>query len=192
MGLLAKMIEKRDARPISVKINEYLEDLVFDVKELPYTIKYDIKRFIYRAKKLLDFIKLGWNDEDYDSEFISDLIRYKLDTMSEYFIKSGHAKSNERNAKRMRVASKALKQWHRYDFSCEYDRRHSIVEFEYDMDQQYLVKVYKGTKTPLSPNHERIVKEQTREANKYEKRMKKRYKKIFFKIMYNHYLKFWD
>ena len=192
MGLLAKMIEKRDARPISVKIKEYLEDLILDIKELPYTIKYDIKRFIYRAKKLLDFIKLGWNDEDYDSEFISDLIRYKLDTMSEYFIKSGHVESNEINAKRMRVASKALKQWHRYDFACEYDRRHSIVEFEYDMDQQYLVKVYKGTKTQLSFNHERIVKEQTREAIKYEKRMKKRYKKIFFKIMYNHYLEFWD
>jgi hypothetical protein len=192
MGLLAEIIAKRKARPLSVKIKEYLTDLIEDVKELPYTIKYDIKRFVYRAKKLLDFIKLGWNDEDYDSEYISNLITYKLETMSEYFIKCGHAESSDINAKRMRVASKALKQWHRYDFACEYDRRHFVVKFEYDMDQQYLVKVFKGTKTPIGPILELAVKEQTREAIKYEKRMKKRYKKIFFKIMYNHYLEFWD
>lgn len=194
MDLLTTIKQRREARTLPVKIKEYLSDIKDYILDIPYTIKCDYRRFTFRVKKLVDFIKLSWNDEDYDSEFMSDLIRYKLDSMVEYFTKHGHAESNDLNAKRMRVASKALKQWHRYDFSEVYDRRHGIVEFEYDfdMDSPYLVKVYKGTSTPLTTNHERIVKEQTRESIKFEKRMKKRYKKIFFKIMYNHYLEFWD
>ena len=44
-----------------------------------------LEYFVFRVMKLWQFIKLGWNDYDYDFAFLLGLERYKLRRMSEYF-----------------------------------------------------------------------------------------------------------
>lgn len=44
-------------------------------------------RFVYRVKKLRDFIKLGWNDEDFDYVFILYIEKYKLKKLLEEYEK---------------------------------------------------------------------------------------------------------
>ena len=43
--------------------------------------------FVHRIKKLRDFIRLGWNDEDFDYVFILYTEKYKLEKLLEEFEK---------------------------------------------------------------------------------------------------------
>ena len=57
------------------------------VINLSAKIKMRWSLFVHRIKKLRDFIKLGWNDEDFDYAFILYTEKYKLEKLLEEFEK---------------------------------------------------------------------------------------------------------
>lgn len=62
-------------------------------------IKRDLKRFTFRIKRLIDFIKIGYNDYDWGYDYLLDIEKYKLKKMSQYFHKSKIAEGNEERAR---------------------------------------------------------------------------------------------
>ena len=44
-----------------------------------------VKRFLYRLKRLLDWLPVIWNDRDFDYAFLLEIIQYKLRKMQEWF-----------------------------------------------------------------------------------------------------------
>ena len=49
---------------------------------------YKIKRFFNKIIRILEFIKLGWRDEDWDYEYMLDLIEFKCKKMRKYLTNS--------------------------------------------------------------------------------------------------------
>lgn len=198
MNLRETLDEIQDNKSLVAKIKEAYSDIVEYITDIPYDIKVLFQRFMHRTRKLVQFIKLGWNDYDFDHAYLTDLLVYKLNAMSKYHKESGHTEDADKMAKQLRVAAKALRKYTELDHAAVYDRRNpSKVNSEYSWGRTEnglltLKRVYIGTNTEISENDSKIIQEEMRQSLKYEKRQLKRYKRVFFKIMYDNYLKFWD
>lgn len=196
---LRKALDDIQARKSTLtKIKEAYSDIVEYITDIPYDIKVLFQRLTHRTRKLIDFIKLGWNDYDFDHAYLTEVLVYKLNAMSKYHKESGHTVDADKMAKQLRVAAKALQKYTVLDHSLDYDRRNpSKVDSEYNWSRTdngllSLRRVYTGTEVEISEEDAKIIREEMRQSMRYEKRQLKRYKRIFFKIMYDNYLKFWD
>ena len=49
---------------------------------------YKIKRFFKKIVRVLEFIKLGWQDEDWDFDYMLELIKFKCEKMRKYLTSS--------------------------------------------------------------------------------------------------------
>ena len=198
MNLRKALDEIQAQKSISTKIKEAYSDVIEYVTDIPYDIKVLFQRFTHRTRKLIEFIKLGWNDYDFDHAYLTEVLVYKLNAMSKYHKESGHTVDADKMAKQLRVAAKALQKYTVLDHSLDYDRRNpSKVDSEYNWSRTdngllSLRRVYAGTDVEISEEDAKIIREEMRQSLRYEKRQLKRYKRIFFKIMYDNYLKFWD
>lgn len=52
---------------------------------------YRIKRFLRKIGKIIGWLPILWKDEDWDYEYILDILRHKVDTMGVYIRDSGIA-----------------------------------------------------------------------------------------------------
>lgn len=198
MNLRNALDDIQASKSVYTKIKEAYSDVVEYITDIPYDIKVLFQRFTHRTRKLVQFIKLGWNDYDFDHAYLTDLLVYKLNAMSKYHKESGYSVDADKMAKQLRVAAKALQKYTELDHAADYDRRNpSKVNSEPSWCRTEnglltLKRVYTGTNTEISEDDSMIIREERRQSMRYEKRQLKRYKRIFFKIMYDNYLKFWD
>ena len=189
-------VEKKKTLPKLVK--SYIEDFLDMLEDLPYDIQFIYTRTIHRTRKLYDFIKLGWEDQDYDYGYLTDILKYKLDKMSLLHKNEGHAADHNIVAKRLRVASKALTLWQKDDYHSKYCDKKECLAYDYiskpsgEKGFSQLIRVYEGTSIELTDYDEAAVRKIYANARKFETHMKKKYKKIFFRIMYKYYESFWD
>lgn len=185
-------------KSVLTKIKEGYGDAVEHVIDIPYDIKVLFERFTHRMRKLIQFIKLGWDDYDWDHGYLTNILVYKLNAMSVYHKTRGHTVDADKMAKQLRVAAKALQKYTVLDHSLDYDRRHpSKVDSEHswrNTENGFLTlkRVYTGTNIEISEDDAKIIREEMKQSLRYEKRQLKRYRRIFFKITYDNYLTWWD
>lgn len=198
MNLRKVLDDIQASKSLLTKIKEGYSDIVEYIVDIPYDIGILFQRFNHRTRKLIQFIKLGWNDYDFDHGYLTDLLVYKLNAMSKYHKESGHTEDADKMAKQMRVAAKALQKYTDFNHATDYDRRNpSKINSEHSWNRTEsgllsLKRVYTGTNLELSEEDIKIIREECRQSIRYEKRQLKRYKRIFFKLMYDNYLKWWD
>ena len=193
MGKLNRLIENRK----SMTILERCEECITFLKYLPEDVSYKCKRAYKRVIKLSKFLALGWNDEDYDHSYLTDMLVYKLNAMSELQKKEGHGVTHLNIAKQLRVARKALQLWQKDDYYINYIDKKEKTAWEYASFPSTegffrLERVYTGTDLRVSEKDTIVIGKNSNAARRYEARMKKKYKRIFFRIMYKHYEQWWD
>ena len=112
---------------------------------------YKIKRFFRKIKRVLEFLPLAWHDEDWDYDFLIELIKFKCEKMRTYF--RGTSILSEANAKEIIIGlNRTL--WH---IDC-YRNPEKSYEDEYG---EFTLKVGHRTKhlenglsQMISTNHE--------------------------------------
>lgn len=158
------------------------------------------ERFANRALKLWDFIKLGWNDNDWDYEYTYELLRYKFKKQEEYFLNSNIAVDNIKSAKIARVLNKSLDRFNgnKFDYYEKYREKHLPFKVDFafipaeDPNYRTMIWVYEDSKIPLSTSDLELMQSVSNKAAKYERRMVKKYRKIFYRTMYKHMEELWD
>jgi hypothetical protein len=159
------------------------------------------KRFKRRVLKLIDFVKLGWEDNDWDYGYTYTLLHYKFKKQAEYFEKLGIAQDNKYTAKICRVLYKCIERFEQkegFDYFNMYAEKKLPFKTDFkfiplqDIDGSRLVTVYEGTDIPLSTADAELKLKIIRRAANFEHRMTKKYRKIFYKTMYKNMEKLWD
>lgn len=162
---------------------------------------HSIKKAHFRITRLIDFIKLGWNDYDWDYGFTYTLLHYKFKKQAEYFAKSGIAQDHKHTAKACRVLYKSLSKFEQYDNDYFNKYMEKKLPFKYDMsfgkvnhstELSSVIWVYEGTNTPLSEADTALKLKIVGRAMRYEQRMIAKYRKIFYKTMDKYMERFWD
>lgn len=160
-----------------------------------------VKRFVNRANKLIDFIKLGWEDNDWDYGYTYKILHYKFKKQAEYFEKSGLVDGSDYMAKVCRVLYKSIERFEEkegFDFFTMYmDKKLPFkTDFKFvpaeHSDYSTMISVYAGTDIPLSTSDMELKSKIVRRAANFEYRMKKKYRKIFYRTMYKNMEKLWD
>jgi hypothetical protein len=161
-------------------------------------IKIILKRFIYRINKLCDFIKLGWNDYDWDYQFMLDILEYKFKKMENQFKYHGVAEDSNKSEQICRVLHKSLSKYQNDNYINKYKEKYLPFDVTFKITRNEddsvikLVTIRSDTLEELTEDETVLYHKVFRRGYKYEKRMKKKYKKIFFKTMYKHLEKLWD
>lgn len=161
--------------------------------------KYD--RIQHRITKLFQFIKLGWNDNDWDYGYTYDILKYKLECQLDTFNNSPIHMENTFSAKVCRVALKALDKFHYDKFEYHSNYAEKNLPFKYKMsfvpspDIQgcsRMVWVYEDSEQPLALVDLELKNKVGREAIALEQRMHKKYKDLFYNLLNKHMDTLWD
>lgn len=175
------------------KFDEWLKDKEDDVI-------HELKKAYFRITRLIDFIKLGWNDYDWDFGYTYTFLHYKFKKQAEYFAKSGIAQDHKHTAKICRVLYKSLAKFEQHDDDYFNKYMEKKLPFKYEMsfskldgkDLSRLVWVYKDTDIPLSEADTALKSKIVGRAMRYEQRMVSKYRKIFYRTMDKYMEKLWD
>lgn len=88
----------------SIKAFTY-NNIIFNVTH----IGWNVKRFVFRCKKIKDFIKLAMKDNDFDFGFALSLEKYKLEKMIKFFMSNDtHVENDYAIAKDLKLAYNLL------------------------------------------------------------------------------------
>lgn len=68
----------------------------------------NIKDFLERIVKVLEWSKIIWEDQDWDYDFLLDIIRYKLCRMQKYFESSDVSCDNNKTSEQIKEAIRRL------------------------------------------------------------------------------------
>ena len=176
------------------KINNWLKDKEDD-------IIHRVKKAYFRIVRLIDYIKLGWEDYDWDYGYTYNYLHFKFKKQAEYFAKSGIAQDHKHTAKVCRVLYKSLErfQQHNDDYFSKYmDKK---LPFKYSMSfaklneetgMSRVIWVYEGTDIPLSEADSALKSKIVGRASRYEQRMVTKYRKVFYSTMDKYMEKLWD
>ena len=164
-------------------------------------IKRKYNRIAHRITKLIQYIKLGWNDNDWDYGYTYDIIKYKLECQLKMFETSDIHTENDFSAKVCRVALKALDrfQYDKFEYHSNYAEKN--LPFKYDMSFvpspdnlgcSRVIWVYEDSKEPLSVLDSELKNKVVLEAIGLEQRMHKKYKDLFYNLLNKHMDTLWD
>ena len=193
MNLLEALQKSRDKKTLKAKVVEFFEDTYSDICNIPDDISHSIFRGKQRIIKLVNFIKLGWEDEDWDHGYLTKMLTYKLNAMSNELHLRGHAEDSELRAKQLRVAAKALNLWQSDKFTDIYNMDKYETTWKSVGDRTVSSHiVHADTKIPLTEDELEIRAKELKESYKKQAKALKKYKLIFFKLIYRNYNNFWD
>lgn len=193
MDLLTAIEQSRAKKTFKSRVVEFFEDAYSDICNIPDDISHSLFRGKQRILKLVNFIKLGWEDEDWDHGYLTKLLTYKLNAMSNELHVRGHAVDSELRSKQLRVAAKALNLWQSDRFVDIYriDKYETTWKAVGDLTVSSHI-VHADTKIPLTEDELKLRARELKESYKKQNKALRKYKLIFFKIMYRNYSKFWD
>lgn len=91
---------------IWISVKEFIDDkIIFNLTH----IRWNLDNFIFRAKKIKDFIKLGMHDNDFDFGYALEIEKYKLEKMIRFFTSDQtHIKDDYIVAKELKLAYNLL------------------------------------------------------------------------------------
>jgi len=105
---------------------------------------YKIKRFFKRIYNLYRWLPIIWKDQDWDTDFIWEIWKFKLKNQADYIGKKGHHINNERDAERIMTCVKLMEKIQSGYYSNEPHTYHRIrwnwEEYEASTDEFFELK----------------------------------------------------
>jgi hypothetical protein len=105
---------------------------------------YKINRFFKRFYNLYRWLPIIWKDQDWDTDFIWEIWKFKLKNQADYIGKKGHHVNNERDAERMMTCVKLMEKIQSGYYSNEPHTYHRIrwnwEEYEKSTDEFFELK----------------------------------------------------
>ena len=177
-----------------------------DYVRWPY--RYITKAFWERLGRALTFFKLGWNNFDWDSYYLHDLMLFKLKRLQHNFIHHGHHSEDCPNYKpKMKSLALAIKllERHNTDFHEYYDKSTDRHDKKWgkletwnepcDIDDDGYVRTYRyhskreNVNTPEEKEQER---QEFLEAMRQDEARKQRDIDLVHKIIAKYHRYWWD
>jgi hypothetical protein len=161
-------------------------------------IEYKYNKFVFRVQKLIAFIKLGWNDEDWDHQYLLDILDYKFKAIEKRFTEHQIIQDSKYYAKVARVLHRSLEKAYNDDYHIKYMDKKAPFQLDWKFvpaDEPGFTRciwVKSDTKEELTEQENEAYEKVSKRAYKYHARMKKKYKKIFFRTLYKNLDKLWD
>jgi hypothetical protein len=91
-------------------------------------MKWRIKRFFYRIKRVIDFLPIIWKGFDFDYNYAIDLFQFQLKRTADYIDKKGNAINNKDTAAKIRTAIRLIDKVYDEEYGMEY---YDIIEEKY-------------------------------------------------------------
>jgi len=142
-----------------------------------YDLKYYPSKFVRGVKNLIEWFPFIWKDRDYDSQYLMDLMKFKIQKMSKEQGSTNSHVSTKRNVEIMntvvRLIDKVVEETYRHEY---YDYFDSTFK---------LVKVDRTDNDPKREDYytmeEEIIRDDTRE---YIKKYPRTYKQVMTHSLY--------
>lgn len=160
-------------------------------------------RFTRRTDKLIQFMRLGWNDYDSYYENLLDIMNSKFDSMGLFFSQRAYPCDNSDLAVKVcRVLKKSHSRWLNEDYYDKFMNKKlpfkyiiTLVETgnQFQNQSTYTTEVqYADTQIKLSDSDYKLYTKRSNQSHKFERRMRNKYKRIYFNTLYKHIEKLWD
>jgi len=161
-----------------------------------------LRRAYKRAVKLVEFIKLGWEDRDWDYMYTYALLEYKIKKMETLFKESSIHDDHKFSQKVCRVLRKSMKKFLNEDFYEDFLDKNCPIKYSSEVlpavressGRQFytMVDCIPGTKTPHTEADRYIISYYRIKAFEVERGMKKKYKAIFYNTLSKYMDTLWD
>jgi hypothetical protein len=117
-----------------------------------YDLKYYPSRFLRGVKNLIEWFPIIWEDRDYDSQYLMDLMKFKIEKMYKYQDSLNSHTSTQRNVEIMKTVVKLM------DKVQEETYRHEYYDY---IDSEFEFVKVEGTK--YSTFEEKVTRDDTQE-----------------------------
>lgn len=150
-------------------------------------------RLTHRIGKLITFIKLGWNDYDWDSQYLFDIMLVKLKQMENHFKLHGVAENHLTTAKQIRVARKCLDYYvNKENTHYEIAQKYHKINYDFDFSGTSIDRVCGRTNLLLSPRENKLIDKMNRKYEIQENKKRRKAKLRAFRIMFKYERHWWD
>lgn len=172
---------------------------------------YKIKRFFKRFYNLYRWLPVIWQDQDWDTDYIWDIWKFKLKNQADYIAKKGHHVDNERDAERIMTCVRLMEKiqsryyldephtYHETKWNWDHYKKSDSEFFElksetlsehFDDYFKKYVRTYKQVKESERCGFDISEKEGMAYAIGYANH--DRAVKLLFKLLENHIQEWWD
>lgn len=154
-----------------------------------------IKHFCRKIQRLFQFIPIIWNSYDWDFIYATDLFKFQLLRMSDYFDKHGHLENSKYNAQRIRLVCRLMDKVYNDEYSSEvfdnlrekYGQDAFRFSFEPTDNDLYLMK----SKYESYPNAEEIEVDVREVLDKSYQKTEKAHR-LLWKLVEHNIQRWWD
>jgi hypothetical protein len=82
-----------------------------------------IRNFIYKVKRVIDFLPIVWNGHDFDSYYAIELFKHQLERTADMFdSRDAYAESSKMNAQKIRTAIRLMDKVYNDEYVYEYSK----------------------------------------------------------------------
>lgn len=165
-------------------------------------MKWRIKRFFYRIKRVIDFLPIIWKGFDFDYNYAIDLFQFQLKRTADYIDKKGNAINNKDTAAKIRTAVRLIDKVYDEDYSMEYydhleklygETRHEFIELE-DKDEKgdpyYEMKIW--NELAVDEEHQKEINEVRHQMFLKGRDKQKRAHKLLWNYIEHNIQRWWD
>jgi hypothetical protein len=136
-----------------------------------YDLRHSPSRFVRGIKNLIEWFPIIWEDRDYDSQYLMDIMKFKIQKMSKLQGSTNSHVSTQRNVEIMntvvRLIDKVVDETYRHEY---YDYFDSTYKF---------VKVHRTDNDPKREDYYTMEEEITRDdTHEYIKKYSRTYKQV--------------
>lgn len=165
-------------------------------------MKWRIKRFFYRIKRVIDFLPIIWKGFDFDYNYAIDLFQFQLKRTADYIDKKGNAINNKDIAAKIRTAIRLIDKVYDEDYTMEYydhleklygKTRHEFVELEEkdgNGDPLYEMKIW--NELAVDEKHQKEIDEIRHQMFLVGKDKQKRAHKLLWDFIEHNIEQWWD
>jgi hypothetical protein len=99
-----------------------------------YDLKYYPSKFVRGVKNLIEWFPIIWEDRDYDSQYLMDLMKFKIQKMSKLQGSTNSHVSTQRNVEIMntvvRLIDKVVDETYRHEYYEYFDSKYKFVKVD--------------------------------------------------------------
>lgn len=165
-------------------------------------MKWKIKRFFYRIKRVINFLPIIWKGRDFDYRYAIDLFQFQLKRTADYIDKKGNAVNNKDTAAKIKTAIKFIDKVYDEDYTMEhydylekvYGKTHyEFIELE-DKDEKgdpfYEMKIW--NELAVDEKHQEEINEVRHQMFLLGKDKQKRAHKLLWSYIEHNIQNWWD
>ena len=176
-------------------LNDKVDDLLTFLKDIFY---YNPRGFIRNLKRSIDYVKLGWNNYDWDGGYLYEVIQFKLKRMLPE-LENGHAIPNQYNELKalklaIKLGDKLLNSWDSYkQFSDLHNKKWGEVNISFEkVEGSKCSRILSNRPNANTEEEKEKENKELREAWKKDRNREDRDRKIYFGILEKYIDFMWD